>query len=295
MRVRPEWQRLGINTIRKRFQARELIQRTFFQSFFVIINPHFSFYWMVSARVIRDSRNCTSFSIQLSRQNLQCLVVCSRVSALQISQQTRILDIEWVVTDILYSYAVEAYLNSLVFNSWSWRYIWFWKPQIGLDATSGKTLYGPFAAFHSRGTKPPCWDAKVALGQDQQKAYIILNGNSFVCLVPVRLLRPSMAVLYHVNGKLQRAYYYRLLSNSRKAFLFSYVPGDLEKLVFLVVSQDNENLAFYWGEVFSLVCLLLLTARFKLLLGEGNASFYKTTAALHCRLGQSYLHQKYIL
>ena len=39
----------------------------------------------------------------------------------------------------------------------------------------------PFAAFHSRGAKPPCWEAKVALGQDQQKAYIILNGN-FLCL-----------------------------------------------------------------------------------------------------------------
>ena len=38
----------------------------------------------------------------------------------------------------------------------------------------------PFAAFHSRGAKPPCWDAKVALGQDQQKANIILNGN-FLC------------------------------------------------------------------------------------------------------------------
>ena len=34
-----------------------------------------------------------------------------------------------------------------------------------------------FTACHSRGTKPPCWDAKVALGQDQQKAYIILNDN----------------------------------------------------------------------------------------------------------------------
>ena len=39
----------------------------------------------------------------------------------------------------------------------------------------------PFAAFHSRGAKPPCWDVKVALGQDQQQAYIILNGN-FLCL-----------------------------------------------------------------------------------------------------------------
>ena len=35
----------------------------------------------------------------------------------------------------------------------------------------------PFA----RGTKPPYWRAKVALGQDKQKAYIILNGN-FLCL-----------------------------------------------------------------------------------------------------------------
>ena len=27
----------------------------------------------------------------------------------------------------------------------------------------------PFAAFHSRGTKPSCWAAKVALGQDKQR------------------------------------------------------------------------------------------------------------------------------
>ena len=36
-----------------------------------------------------------------------------------------------------------------------------------------KFSYGPFTACHSRGTKPPCWEAKVALGQDQPKAYII--------------------------------------------------------------------------------------------------------------------------
>ena len=30
-------------------------------------------------------------------------------------------------------------------------------------------LNRPFAAFHSRGTKPPCWDAKVALVQDKQR------------------------------------------------------------------------------------------------------------------------------
>ena len=39
----------------------------------------------------------------------------------------------------------------------------------------------PFAASHSRGTKPPCWRAKVALGQDKQKTYPILNSN-FLCL-----------------------------------------------------------------------------------------------------------------
>ena len=50
----------------------------------------------------------------------------------------------------------------------------------------------PFAASHSRGKKPPRWRAKVALGQDKQKTYIIL--------VPVRLLLSSTAVLYHVNG-----------------------------------------------------------------------------------------------
>ena len=38
-----------------------------------------------------------------------------------------------------------------------------------------------FAGSYSRGTKPPCWWAKVALGQDKQKTYIILNCN-FLCL-----------------------------------------------------------------------------------------------------------------
>ena len=39
----------------------------------------------------------------------------------------------------------------------------------------------PFASSHSRGAKLPRWRAKVALGQDKQKTYIILNGN-FLCL-----------------------------------------------------------------------------------------------------------------
>ena len=39
----------------------------------------------------------------------------------------------------------------------------------------------PFVASHSRGTKPPCWRARVAVSQDKQKTYIILNVN-FLCL-----------------------------------------------------------------------------------------------------------------
>ena len=41
----------------------------------------------------------------------------------------------------------------------------------------GRGSNRPFTASHSRGTKPPCWRAKVALGQDKQKTYKNLNGN----------------------------------------------------------------------------------------------------------------------
>ena len=33
----------------------------------------------------------------------------------------------------------------------------------------GVSINSPFAASHSRGTQPPCWRAKVALGQDKQR------------------------------------------------------------------------------------------------------------------------------
>ena len=52
----------------------------------------------------------------------------------------------------------------------------------------------PFAACHSRGTKPPCWDAKVVLGQDNKGNYNLKLCMPFVGLAPVLLLRPSMAV-----------------------------------------------------------------------------------------------------
>ena len=41
----------------------------------------------------------------------------------------------------------------------------------------------PFAACHSRGTKPPCWDAKVSLGQDKRRKlpFKILYAICFSC------------------------------------------------------------------------------------------------------------------
>ena len=55
-----------------------------------------------------------------------------------------------------------------------------WEPGTG-NRDKGSCNNRPFAASHSRGTKPRRWRAKVALGQDKQKTYIILNGN-FLCL-----------------------------------------------------------------------------------------------------------------
>ena len=77
------------------------------------------------------------------------------------------------------------------------------------EATEYLSLFSPnrsFAPCHSPGTKPPSWDAKVALGQDKQRKLPCKIMYAFVGLASVRILRPSMAVLYHVYGKLQRAY-----------------------------------------------------------------------------------------
>ena len=45
---------------------------------------------------------------------------------------------------------------------------------------------GHFAASHSRGRKPPCWRAKVALGRDKQRKLPFKIIMLFLCLVPVR-------------------------------------------------------------------------------------------------------------
>ena len=116
----------------------------------------------------------------------------------------------------------------------------------------------PFAASHSRGKKLPYWRAKAALGQDKQKAYIILNGNflclscpsatyalqygsfvprdwqaakgllhnfewlfSFVCYVPVRLLLSSTAVFVSRDWQAAKG----LLHNFEWLFSFVCCPS----------------------------------------------------------------------
>ena len=63
----------------------------------------------------------------------------------------------------------------------------------------------PFASSHSRGTKPPYWRARDAPGEDKQRTNHAEWSELFAFSVPVRLLFSSMAVLYPVNDKLQRA------------------------------------------------------------------------------------------
>ena len=60
----------------------------------------------------------------------------------------------------------------------------------------------PFAAYSHMVQKPPCWDARDALGQDKQRTYTFKMVIFFVCFVPVRLLRPNMAVFVLCDCKL---------------------------------------------------------------------------------------------
>ena len=68
----------------------------------------------------------------------------------------------------------------------------------------------PFAASHSRGTKPPCWRAKVALGQDKQRQlpFQIIYVFCLSCPSANLTLQRGGFVMYHANGLLQRAYYF---------------------------------------------------------------------------------------
>ena len=67
-------------------------------------------------------------------------------------------------------------------------------------------LFRPFAASHSRGTKPP-GKVKVTLGQDKQTTLPFKIIYYVFCLsCPSATFGSSLAVLSRVNGLQQRAY-----------------------------------------------------------------------------------------
>ena len=70
-----------------------------------------------------------------------------------------------------------AWISSDCFQSFS--------PLSNWDETQAR----PLAACHSRCTKPPYWDANVALGQDKQGNYHLKLCMPYVGLAPVRLLQ----------------------------------------------------------------------------------------------------------
>ena len=86
-----------------------------------------------------------------------------------------------------------------------------------------------FAACHSRGTKLPCWDAKVALGQEKQRKLLfkIMYAFCWSC--------PSV-----VNGKLQRTYSWFLIRRCLDVIIdaFSY-----DVTAAILVFQNNETAA----------------------------------------------------
>ena len=90
---------------------------------------------------------------------------------------------------------------------------------------------------------------KSRTGARQTNATHNLNRNfPFDCLVPVRLLLPSMAVLYHENGKLQRAYQlgvFTELTDKLFKFVFNMNPcGSIVKAFGLkrLPAQDTFHL-----------------------------------------------------
>ena len=86
----------------------------------------------------------------------------------------------------------------------------------------------PFAANHSRDTKPPCWRAKSHWDKTNEGNYHLKLCMPFVGLVPVQLFLSSVAVFYHMNGQLHRAYSCRVRevekpSNHKSLLLISSI------------------------------------------------------------------------
>ena len=85
------------------------------------------------------------------------------------------------------------------------KVVHFYRLQIH-DFYGQKVENRSFPASNSRGTKPPCWRASIETRQINKELISFKTVIPFVCLLPVRFLFSSMAVLYHVNDQLQRTY-----------------------------------------------------------------------------------------
>ena len=65
----------------------------------------------------------------------------------------------------------------------------------------------PFGASHSRGTKPPRWRAKIALGQDKQRRLPFKIIHAFCLFSAGETFALQHRGFVPRNGQLQRAYY----------------------------------------------------------------------------------------
>ena len=86
----------------------------------------------------------------------------------------------------------------------------------------------PFAASHSSGTKLPCWRAKLTLGQDKQKTYIIWNGN-FLCLSC-----PNATFALQHGGFLPREWLAAKVPLSIVTYWLSYMKSSREPLTQII-------------------------------------------------------------
>ena len=101
-----------------------------------------------------------------------------------------------------------------------------------------------FAASHSRGTKPPCWRAKVALGQDKQRKLPFQIMYVFCLSCPSASKLPSHwdpQIIASYGGSI---WFFRVNTSQVWAYInYVAIGNDLEKLPpQLLVLDKDENL-----------------------------------------------------
>ena len=109
-----------------------------------------------------------------------------------------------------------------------------WKTNLLTVTSLGVELEFALCSYsQSRGTKTPCWRAKVALGQEKQKAHIILNGN-ILCLSC-----PSATFAFQLGDFVPR----RMASCKRPIALWSIKRQCYKPVVFNVKHQGGHMVA----------------------------------------------------